>query len=423
MSTTTLRWVGEDERDRVAEARMLCYAPARRELKDYIERLRNDVRTAAGDWLLAERDGQAVGTATSIPMTMWLRGGAVTCQGVAHVGTIKTERRKSAPSGSGDARGASGAGAAGIATRVMNETLRAARERGFVVSALMPFRGSFYEHFGYGFVERQSTWTIPMSILPRNAFDDIRFYRPDDFDEVVALKQRLTERTHGDIERASPLWKQYIDGAESGHVVVERSGNGPIRSFAFLEQSHHAHLDTVRVTEALFEDLAALKRLLGFLGSLRDQYSFATLLLPADLRLNWLLAEKQMTHRQNRNHATAEARPFTRMQVRVLDHAKLIGAMKLPTQSAGKVVVGIHETEGQVSKLAIELADGKAVATPTDASPDIELADRDWATIVFGDMAATRAAEMGLMTVHNRTPLAVLDAFAAGPAPFCREYF
>src|SRR5205823_2935348 len=37
-----LKWVGEDQRDRVAETRMLCYAPARRELPDWIERLRNE---------------------------------------------------------------------------------------------------------------------------------------------------------------------------------------------------------------------------------------------------------------------------------------------------------------------------------------------------------------------------------------------
>src|SRR5688500_15144263 len=111
-----LRWGGEDERDRVAETRMLCYAPARKELPQYIERLRNDARSKPGDWLIAERDGVAVGTATSYAMTMWVRGGPVPCQGVAHVGTIKTHRRRST-----DPRGDS----PGIATAVMNETLRA----------------------------------------------------------------------------------------------------------------------------------------------------------------------------------------------------------------------------------------------------------------------------------------------------------
>src|SRR5207247_2140540 len=117
-----------------------------------------------GDWLLAERDGQAVGTATALNMTMWVRGGAVPCQGVAFVGTVKTQRRRSE-------------GEKGIGTAVMREVLRAARERGQVVSALMPFRGSWYEHFGYGIVERRADWTIPMSILPAGGdFATVRFY-------------------------------------------------------------------------------------------------------------------------------------------------------------------------------------------------------------------------------------------------------
>ncbi|MEO6435826.1 MAG: GNAT family N-acetyltransferase [Tepidisphaeraceae bacterium] len=414
--SVTLRWVGEDERDRVAQTRMLCYASARTELADYIDRLRKDVRSRPGDWLLAERGGEAVGTATSIPMTMWVRGGSVSCQGVAHVGTIKTQRRRSSA--------ADASGVPGIATLVMNETLRAARERGFVVSALMPFRGSFYEHFGYGFVERQASWTIPMAAFaPGDSFDELRFYRPGDFDALVSFKQRLAERGHGDIERSAALWKQYAEKADSGHMIVERSGDGPIRGFAFFEQSHDKHLDTVNVVESLYEDIPALRRILAFLGSLRDQYSFATILLPADLRLNWLLGETQMTHRGNRNHATAEVRPFTRMQVRVLDHAKLLAGMKLPADRSGKVVVAIRECEGNVTKLAIETADGKASATPSDASADVEMTDRVWAAVVFGDLPATRAAEMGLVSVTSRAPLAVLDAFAAGPAPFCREYF
>ena len=52
-----LRWVGDDQRERVAETRMLCYAPARKELSGYLERLHNDTRSKPGDWLLAERDG------------------------------------------------------------------------------------------------------------------------------------------------------------------------------------------------------------------------------------------------------------------------------------------------------------------------------------------------------------------------------
>jgi hypothetical protein len=46
-----------------------------------------------------------------------------------------------------------------------------------------------------------------------------------------------------------------------------------------------------------------------------------------------------------------------------------------------------------------------------------------WAPIVFGELSATEAAHLGLVTVRDATALTVLDAFAAGPAPYCNEYF
>ena len=45
-----------------------------------------------GDYLLAEVDGQPVGTATSLSMKMWVRA-IIPCQGVARVGAIKTMQR------------------------------------------------------------------------------------------------------------------------------------------------------------------------------------------------------------------------------------------------------------------------------------------------------------------------------------------
>src|SRR5438034_1356531 len=119
-----LRWVGADEADRVAETRFLCYGNAERDRARYRERLLNDSRGKPGDYVLAEVDGRAVGTATSLSLKMWVRGSVIPCQGVAWVGAIKTFRRR----GGGD-------GSPGAASAVMREVLGKARERGEVVSA------------------------------------------------------------------------------------------------------------------------------------------------------------------------------------------------------------------------------------------------------------------------------------------------
>jgi hypothetical protein len=111
------------------------------------------------------------------------------------------------------------------------------------------------------------------------------------------------------------------------------------------------------------------------------------------------------------------------MQIRVLDHARLIEAMKLPAGASGKATVSIRETEGGVSTFSIELSDGHATVKPSTATEDIECEDRIWSPIVMGDLPASRAAAMGLVRLHNRDGLRVLDLFSQGPAPFCNEYF
>src|SRR5262245_4364849 len=114
----SMRWVGQDELDRVAQTRLHCYTTAARDLDAYTQRLKEDKRPS--ELLLAEKDGQAIGTATSLSMSMWVRSAKLPCQGVAWVGTVKTHRRRG-----GEDRG--------VARRIMAEILRRAREQEQVV--------------------------------------------------------------------------------------------------------------------------------------------------------------------------------------------------------------------------------------------------------------------------------------------------
>ena len=151
--------------------------------------------------LLARLDGDPVATATSYSMNMWVRGARLPCQGVAYVGTIKTRRRSG-----------------GVASAVMAETLKKARERGQVLSALMPFRASFYEHFGYGLVERRAEWTVPLSVLPKGRVEGFEFVSEVD-PAMEACRQRMVEAGQCDIERSPGSWKVFGMNAREGFVV------------------------------------------------------------------------------------------------------------------------------------------------------------------------------------------------------------
>jgi predicted acetyltransferase len=402
-----LRWVGESDLDRVAETRLRCYAKSATDLPTFVSRTKEDPRSKPGDFLLAEIDGNAVGTATHISYTMWVRGSAIPCQGVAWVGAIKTMRRKG------------GSGAPGIASAVMREIIKHARDRGDVVSALMPFRASYYEHFGYGIVERRCDWTVPISALPAGDFDSIRFYEPLDFDVRNECLSRVNRIGQCEIERSIEYWKLLEAAPAEGFAVIDREGNGPARGAMQIQNMHIDGKDIVNVVECYYLDTAALRRQLHFLASLRDQYSAVHLSLPADVPLNRMITESQIPHRPV-NHPVSKCHTYTRMQLRILDHTRYLQSLHLPDQTEGSVHIAVHECEGHVSRLKLDMAAGKIWCSPGTSANAFECPDRIWAGIATGDLKATDAVRFGLATGEGAM---LLDALSKGPLPFTHERF
>jgi predicted acetyltransferase len=390
---------------------MVSYSPGVNAMEHYRESVDIDLASPARQFLLAELDGEPVGTATSLDMTMWVRGAALPCQGVAYVGTSKSHRRIS----EGPAKG--------IATRLMHETLRLAKERGHVLSALMPFRGSYYEHFGYGFVEGRTEWTVPLSVLPEGSFAGFRFYREEDFAGLAACHRRIVEKGQCDIERPDSVWRYYLKKAQEGHLIIDRpEKTGPVRGWMTMLQYSENGKDILKVMDRGADSAEGLQRQLCYLGSLRDQYSAVTLIMPGDLALNWMLKERQVPHRMV-NHAHAVTRPFTRMQVRILDHKRYLDALRLPESAEGSTFVAVQEPEGWEIKFRIDIDNGRCEATETSAPADATIPAHIWAAVATGHLRASEAWRLGLFSCRNPDAARVLDILAEGPRPFTHEYF
>ena len=102
----------------------------------------------------------------------------------------------------------------------------------------------------------------------------------------------------------------------------------------FYNQFSRDTKDILSIISHFTDNPAAFRRQLHFLASLKDQYHAVTIILPADMPLNWLLDERQLPHRLV-NHPTASMHPMTRMQMRVLDHVKVLEAMHSPQSPRG----------------------------------------------------------------------------------------
>ncbi len=405
-----LRWAGRESLDAIADVRMRSYSYTPSIRESFLKRTADD-RFADGDVVLLEDNGVVVGTASHLSLQICSRGGRVPCQGVAWVGTVRSHRRRRV-----DGKG--------VASTVMNAMLDRARDRGDVATALMPFRSSFYEHFGYGTVERQAIWTVPIAILPAGETGGFREATAADYPAMAACRARQAIAGNCDIDggpAAIPHWM--AEFAKMGYTFVDQpTPGGPITGFITIEEIIEGDHAIASIDEPAYDSPAALGRILGFLANLKDQYTFARMILPVDLPLNWLLKERQVAHRRI-DHPAARCKLINRMQLRILDHRRFIEPMRLAPGPAGKVVAAVSESEGTESRFAIEFGDGQAAVSPTQASADVTLKDSVWAAIVTGNLSATDAKLHSLIDCTRENAAPLLDRFSIGPAGFCWEYF
>lgn len=95
--------------------------------------------------VVAEVDGVAVASASAVPMRQNVRGVVYPMAGIAGVATLPQARRR------------------GYASALVTEVLGMMRDAGYPVSALYPFRPSFYERHGFVGLPQTKSAAFPLS--------------------------------------------------------------------------------------------------------------------------------------------------------------------------------------------------------------------------------------------------------------------
>ncbi|WP_127501658.1 GNAT family N-acetyltransferase [Actinoplanes solisilvae] len=134
--------------------------------------------------IVAEEDGTALACGASLSMRQNVRGKVHDMAGIASVASHPSARRR------------------GLVRGVLERLLRQARDEGATVSALYPFRPSFYARFGFVGIPRhriaqfapEGLSHLTRAVLP-GAVE--RLTMRDGFDEWQGLQQRLLGERHG----------------------------------------------------------------------------------------------------------------------------------------------------------------------------------------------------------------------------------
>jgi predicted N-acetyltransferase YhbS len=177
---------------------------------DYARRMQYHRTTVS---LIAEEDGQALAGVAALPMRQNVRGKVHDMAGIASVSTHPAARRR------------------GFVRQLLTRLLHQMRDQGCTVSALYPFRPSFYGRFGYVGLPRVRTATFAPEGLSHLLRADLpgtvdRLPMREAFDDYDALTLRLLGERHGfsvyDETRTSEFRERprWVATARAGGEVV-----------------------------------------------------------------------------------------------------------------------------------------------------------------------------------------------------------
>jgi predicted acetyltransferase len=332
--------------------------------------------------LLAEEDGKALAAVVAYRMRQNVRGLVHGMAGVASVASHPSARRR------------------GLVRALMERLLRQMREEGSAVSALYPFRPSFYARFGFVGIPRHRTATFAPEGLAHLVRTELpgeveRLPMADGFDEYAALTRRLLEERHGFAIFDETLTESFRDDKQ--WLAVARSGGETVGAVRYRITEYGADLvaDDLLTTGPLGRAL-----LLQFFARHVDQVARITVTISTD-EVPELWGTDLAVTTEGRVDHPRKGGPM----VRALDMPALSGT----PVGTGDVTVEIPDDEliGGVWRLSSE--DGHLVVAK-GSTATATLTVGGFSALLYGvlDPVEVLTRGLGKVSPESITPLATL---------------
>lgn len=216
--------------------------------------------------LVAFVDGKPIATALGLRLKQNVRGRVVEALGVAGVAAHPDARR------------------GGHVRAILAELHRGARDTGQPVSALYPFRPSFYAQFGYtGLMKTRSVRMYPAGMEALRTLDldaTVTLHsttEPDAWAAYLAVEDAWIAKRHGFMLDASDAARRSSGTDSPMMLALVRRGDDVIGAMPFDTKGFG---DELRGRRFLVDDPAGRLALLRWLGGHADQFTTYDLALP-----------------------------------------------------------------------------------------------------------------------------------------------
>lgn len=308
----------------------------------------------------------------------------------------------------------------GYVAQLMRHLCDELRESGIPLSALNPFKMSFYRQFGWAtFVEQRGVRA------GLEAFEAFRKpiagrFEPAGKEQIDVLHDiylKALRGRFGPIVRTPHRWEGNTlhSSRATRYAYIWHDDAEQARAYCIYSIEKRDNKQTMVCREAVALDPQARAQLFSFMASQDSQVEQVEFQAPAEAPLSAILG----------GSLEFLVRPST--MLRLVDCKAALEDYHYPSSCTGRITLAITDSwiGTNQGSYALELQDGKASVerlpadTQADVSCDIAVLAQLYSRLVRPRMAAT----FGLIEVHNQSALKLLDAMFDGLAPFISDYF
>ena len=354
------------------------------------------------DLHVGELEGVVVAHAFLFPLALGFGGRRVRAGGIATVGV--------AP----EARGT------GVATGLLDHLHAQSRLRGDAITVLYAFRQSFYARHGYAPASASKRLYFSPRAVPAawRESGKVRAATGEDSGAIIACYERAVSRGTGLIVRPQRFWESRLCQEKRRWFVALSASSEVTGYLVWTASQSEAHAKTTLVVHDLVADDDVTKRVLyGLIGAQRDQIAEVEIDVDDRDPIDRMLEDPDQLRfgTETVEHVIGEI--VGGPMVRIDDPARALVARGYLADGA----IDLAIDGGEARRLEIQGGVGR-VAAP-GAGPVLRLHGNALAQTLYGALAPSDAAHLGLASADDASTLALADSLLALPPYFALDPF
>ncbi len=409
-----IRRARDNDLPEIAMIHFAAYPGIPMTLEERISHFKDDPRLPLEDNWVCERDDRLVAVFALYNFRMYRSGLLIPAGGIGRVAVTPNARLEK------------------IAYWLMARAVQIMDQNGVPLSILYPFRHSFYRKLGWGLAEQVRFYRIPPADLP--VFTERTGIKPaitrEELEDVMTCYHRVAGMRNGMLVRDEPVWYEHI--FKNCLVYSYRdSTTGEVEGYLILRyRPHPVRTDFITsdmiVNEMIWSNERALKGILGFLSSQRDQIKAVEYHDHFDLPFEQILKDPLMVDgKHNMTLGTETAWIGSGLMGRIIQLRKVLAQGKFGDGS-GRITLNIQDElnpENSVP-ISVEFDSGRVEfinKKTTDLSLTTDIAT--FSSIYWGVLSYRDAVYLGKVEVDGKSDGSFLENVLSFPKSICLDYF